>query len=86
MVSEIGTAVPSTIGVSADVTHSQKHHFRVCIVAATLRGSSEFVLGLAWPIHQFNESMLRDRFKKCVGQRSLRERESGSWAVEALRT
>jgi hypothetical protein len=38
MVSEIGTAVPSTIGVSADVTHSQKHHFRAMYCRGDMKG------------------------------------------------
>jgi uncharacterized C2H2 Zn-finger protein len=36
-------------------------------------------------IHHFNKSMVRDRFKKCVGQCSLPERDSSLWAMEVFR-
>jgi hypothetical protein len=86
-VKEIGIARGAIYGRCQRRRHaSQKHLSRAMYRCGDIKESSEFVLDLAWPIHQSNESMLRDRFKKCVGQRSLRERECRSWTVEALRT
>ena len=52
------------------------------------RGHSTALCGhssSAGAIHHFNKSMVRDRFKKCVGQCSLPERDSSSWAMEVFR-